>query len=146
MLLNVKQRLLLLNILPDEGNYDTLRIVRDQQNLLSFNEEEIKRLKIRREGEMYQWDEATDEPVEIVIGEVAFNMIKRSLRQLDTQGQLKVEFLPLYEHFVEGEDWPLDVAEATSESGAEPIPIKQPEPRTTAEVLGSRPAAEGSKD
>ncbi|KKL98668.1 hypothetical protein LCGC14_1822120 [marine sediment metagenome] len=148
MLLNVKQRLLLLNILPDEGNYDTLRIVRDQQNLLSFNEEEIKRLKIRREGEMYQWDEATDEPVEIVIGEVAFNMIKRSLRQLDTQGQLKVEFLPLYEHFVEGEDWPLtlDVAQATSEDGAKPTPIREPEPRTTKDVLGSSPGAEGSKD
>jgi len=148
MLLNVKQRLLLLNILPDEGNYDTLKIVRDQQNLLSFNEEELKRLGIRREGEMYQWNEAADEPVDISIGEMASNMIKMALRQLDARGQLKVEFLPLYEHFVEGEEWsPIsDEAKATSEDGDKPTPVREPEPRTTKEVLGSRPGAEGSKD
>ncbi len=145
MLLNVKQRLLLLNILPDEGNYDTLKIVRDQQNLLSFNEEELKRLKIRREGEMYQWDEAADEPVDISIGEMSFNMIKMALRRLNEEGKLQMEFLPLYEHFVEGEDWPSDVAEATSENGDQPTPIKDPEPRTTQQVMGSRPSAEGDQ-
>ncbi|KKL27872.1 hypothetical protein LCGC14_2380770, partial [marine sediment metagenome] len=103
-------------------------------------------LKVKRVGDIIQWDESQDAPVEIEIGEVAGHIIKRELTRLDSEGQLQMEFLPLYEHFVEGEDWPLDVAEATSESGAEPIPIKQPEPRTTAEVLGSRPAAEGSKD
>ncbi len=150
MLLNVKQRLLLLNIIPDEGNYDTLKIVRDQQNLLSFNEEELKRLKIVREGEMYQWDEAADEPVDISIGEMAFNVIKTALRRLNDEGKLQMEFLPLYEYFVEGEDWLPDVTtpgpEATSGDGIEPTPIKQPESRTTKETIGSRPAAEGAKD
>jgi hypothetical protein len=148
MLLNVKQRLLLLNVLPDEGTYDTLKVVRDQQNLLSFDEEELKRLKIQRNGDMYVWDEKVDEPVDISIGEIASSLIKGALRKLDNEGQLKVEFLPLYEHFVEGEDWSptLDVAKATSEDGDKPTPIREPEPRTTGEVLGSSPAAEGSKD
>ncbi len=148
MLLNVKQRLLLLNILPAESNYIELKIIREQQALLSFSDEELQRLKVKREGDRYTWDESLDEPVEIEINESARGIIKIAFRQLDQQGQLKVEFLPLYEHFIEGEDWPpVSVeAEATSEDGAEPTPIKQPEPRTTKEAVGSHPAAEGSKD
>lgn len=106
MLLNVKQRLLLLNILPNEGNYDTLKIVRDQQDALSFTEEEYKGLQIKRDGDRYTWDEANDPLVDIPIGEVAVSIIRRALRLLDEEGLLKVEFLPLYEHFVEGEEWP----------------------------------------
>ncbi len=144
MLLNVKQRLLLLNVLPDESNYIELKIIREQQERLSFSDEELQRLKVKREGDIYTWDESLDEPVEIEINESARGIIKLAFRQLDQQGQLKVEFLPLYEHFVEGEDWPLDVAEATSEDGAEPTPIT--EPRTTKEALGGSPLAEGSKE
>ena len=106
MLLNVKQRLLLMNILPDNGNYDTLKIVRKQQDLLGISDEEHSRLKIKREGDLIKWDESKDEPVEIEIGEVAGHIIKRELIRLDNDGQLQMEFLPLYEHFVEGEDWP----------------------------------------
>ncbi len=148
MLLSVKQRLLLMNILPDNGNYDTLKIVRKQQEHLGISDEEHTRLKIKREGDLIKWDESKDEPVEIEIGEVAGHIIKRELIRLDSDGQLQMEFLPLYEHFVEGEEWsPIsDEAKATSEDGDKPTPVREPEPRTTKEVLGSMPGAEGSKD
>jgi len=106
VLLNIKQRLLLMNILPDNGNYDTLKIVRKQQEHLGISDEEHQRLQIKREGDLIKWDESKDEPVEIEIGEVAGHIIKRELIRLDSDGQLQMEFLPLYEHFVEGEDWP----------------------------------------
>lgn len=106
MLLTVKQRLLLLNVLPDESNYITLKIIREQQERLSFSDEELQRLKVERNGDTYTWDESIDEPVDIEISESAAGVIKLAFRQLDQQGQLKVEFLPLYEHFIEGEDWP----------------------------------------
>jgi hypothetical protein len=160
MLLTIKYRLLLMNILPDEGNYDTLKIVREQQDHLGISEEEHKRLKVRREGSIIQWDESQDAPVEIEIGEVAGHIIKRELTRLDSEGLLQMEFLSLYEYFVEGEDWLPDVT--ASKSTAEPMPIVDPEPtlisqdgsvpltgagpRTTKEALGSHPAAEGSKD
>ena len=148
MLLNVKQRLLLMNVLPGEGNYDTLKIVRDQQALLGFSEEEHKNLKMQRKDGLIVWDEGAEVSVDIRIGEVAATIIKRTLRQLSEEGQLQMEFLPLYEHFVEGEEWsPIsDEAKATSEDGDKPTPVREPEPRTTKEVLGSMPGAEGSKD
>ncbi len=148
MLLNVKQRLLLLNILPNEGTYDVLKIVRDQQALLSFTEEEHKRLKIQRQDGVFVWDEPADVPVEVHIGEVAATVVKRALRQLNEEGQLQMEFLPLYEHFVDGKDWALDsdAAKATSEPGVDPTPIRPAEPVPTSEVMGKRPLAEGSQD
>lgn len=106
MLLNVKQRLLLLNILPKEGDYVTLKVIRDQQSLLSFGEEEFKRLNIKREGDTYTWKEEDDIPVDIPMGEAAVGVIKMALRMLNEKGQLKIEFLPLYEHFWEGKKWP----------------------------------------
>ncbi len=121
MLLNVKQRLLLLNILPSESNYITLKVIREQQERLSFSEEELKRLKVKRDGDRYIWDESVDEPVDIEIGESARGIIKLAFRELDQQGQLKVEFLPLYEHFMEGEDWP--PAEDTTDE-EKPTPIR----------------------
>lgn len=105
MLLDIKHRLLLLDILPKEGNYVTLKVVRDQQGLLSFTEEELKHLKITREGDMYNWKEEDDFSVDIPIGEMAASIIKGALMKLDAEGQLKMEFLPFHEHFVSGEKW-----------------------------------------
>ncbi|KKL75587.1 hypothetical protein LCGC14_2053450, partial [marine sediment metagenome] len=50
MLLTIKYRLLLMNILPDNGNYDTLKIIRKQQESLGISEDEHKRLKVKRVG------------------------------------------------------------------------------------------------
>lgn len=144
MLLTVKERLLLLNILPSESGYITLKVIRAQQDLLSFSDEELQRLGVKREGDMYTWDEGVDEPVDIEISESARDIIKQALRQLDSGGQLKMEFLPLYEHFVEGEEWPPQEAKSASDNEhptEEPVPI-----RSTKDVIGSRPSAEGAQD
>ena len=148
MLLNVKQRLLLLNILPSESNYIELKVIREQQERLSFSDEELQRLKVKRQGDIYTWDESLDEPVEIEINESARGIIKIAFRQLDQQGQLKVEFLPLYEHFIEGEDWPPQEATDTEKVASDnEHPSEEPVPlRTTEAIMGSMPAAEGSKD
>jgi hypothetical protein len=148
MLLNVKQRLLLLNILPDQANYIELKVIRQQQERLSFSDEELQRLKVKRQGDVYTWDESLDKPVDVEINESARGIIKLAFRQLDQQGQLKVEFLPLYEHFIEGEEWPpKDVVPSSDTPGTDGNSESEPTPiRSTKEVMGSKPAAEGSPD
>ena len=47
MKLSVKARLLILQVLPDESNITTMRIVRDLQGNLSFSEAESKALAFR---------------------------------------------------------------------------------------------------
>lgn len=143
MLLKVKDRLLLLNTLPGESDYITLKVIREVQDNLSFSDDELTRLKVTKTEDMYTWDEEIDEFVDVEIGESARGLIKQELRKLNEQGQLKMEFLPLYEHFWEGEEWPpkVETSEEPSGDSDEPIPL-----RTTQEVAGSRPAAEGSSE
>ena len=105
MQLGVKSRLFLLNIVPTAGNYTTLRVVQDLKSALSFTEEEHKALKFVTKGDMTTWDEKSNHPVDIPIGEKAEDVIKDALRDLDSQKKLIVDFMPLYAHFVLGEDW-----------------------------------------
>lgn len=103
MLLKAGDRLLLLNILPNVGSFDTLKIVRDLQSDLSFSEEEHKRLDITSQDGLVQWRQESDLPVDISIGEIATKVIIDRLKEMDKRKQLKIEALQLYERFVLGE-------------------------------------------
>lgn len=107
MLLRVKSRILLLNVLPAMGGFDTLRIVRELQSALSFSEEEHKKLDFKQIGEMTRWKEE-DASVDVPMGEKAADVIKDALRELDSRKKLSADLMPLYEHFVLGEDWKED--------------------------------------
>jgi len=103
MLLKVGDRLLILDVLPRVGSFETLKIVRDLQSALSFSEEEHKDLDITSKDGMVQWREERDIPVDIPIGEVATKVIVDRLKEMDSRKQLKIEALQLYERFVLGE-------------------------------------------
>lgn len=103
MLLKAGDRLLLLNILPNVGSFETLKIVRDLQSALSFSEEEHKALDITSKDGMVQWRQEADIPVDIPIGEIATKVIIERLQEVDKRKQLKIEALQLYERFVLGE-------------------------------------------
>lgn len=105
MLLRVGDRIGLQSVLPSRGSFDTLRIVRDLQSALSFSEEELKRLDITRNGELFKWDGKVDSPVDIPIGEKATDVIKAALVELDSRRQLQAGLLSLYEHFVLDKAW-----------------------------------------
>ena len=146
MLLTIKHRLLLLNILPSNGNYDTLLIIREQQDLLGITGEEHERLGVKRVGDMVVWDESKDVPVEIEITKIAGHIIKRELTRLNDDGRLQMEFLPLYEHFVGGEEW------SPAEPSVKPLSLVKDSPQdgerfqTTKETAGAHPLEEGSQD
>ena len=55
MKLSVGDRLILLGVIPQQGDFTTLKIVRNMRDELSFSEEEHKKLKFRQEGEMMHW-------------------------------------------------------------------------------------------
>ena len=47
MKLSVFERLILLNVMPKEGDFTTLKIIRNLQEALSFSEEELKVLDVK---------------------------------------------------------------------------------------------------
>jgi len=99
--LPVSDRLILLGVLPKEGDFTTLKILRQMKDDLSFSEEEHKILKIRQEGEMMFWEEGLEDK-EINFGEKATDIIVDAFKKLNDQKKLRIEHMELYEKFVEG--------------------------------------------
>lgn len=101
MELSVLERLLLLNILPKEGDFTTLKIVRTMRDDLSFSEEEHKILQFTQEGDQLRWKSGADKPKQINFGEKATDLIVEALKKLNTDKKLTEQHMGLYEKFVE---------------------------------------------
>ena len=101
--LSVHERLVLLNILPPEGNFITLKIVRQLRESLSFNEKEVKEVKLSIDPEKGNatWDASKDPNKEVEIGREANKVIIEALEKLDKDAKLTQEHFSLYEKFVE---------------------------------------------
>jgi hypothetical protein len=101
MELTVFDRLILLNILPKEGDFTTLKIVRKLREDLSFSEEEHAALEFKHENGTVQWKQGGDIPKDVPIGEKASDMIADVLKKLDKEKKLQETHFSLYERFVE---------------------------------------------
>ncbi len=103
MNLTIKDRFLLLSILPHEGDISTIRIVRDLRAALSFSEEEHARLKVETrqspQGTTFKWDETAPQTAEIEIKPKAFSVIQAALLELGNQKKLTEDFIPLWDAF-----------------------------------------------
>jgi len=108
MRLLVNERLSLLGILPREGDYTTLKIIRDLQESLSFTEEEHKRLNFKQvenpetKSMLVSWDMPEDVELlyaEIPIGKKAETIIHDLLEKMNTEKRLTEQFFSLYEKF-----------------------------------------------
>ena len=103
MELNVLERLVLLNILPKEGDFTTLKLVRKAREVLSFDDLENKRLSFIQDGDQVRWNESTNITKKIELGEVMTIKVVETLKKLSKDEKLKEEQFTLYEKFVEME-------------------------------------------
>jgi len=99
MQLTVLERLLLLNLLPKEGDFTTIKLVRQAREALSFNEEEHKKLNFRQEGDQTIWN-----PVnimkEVKLGDLMVEKITEALKKKNDDKKLREDDFSLYEKFV----------------------------------------------
>jgi len=101
MKLTVGERLILLSILPNEGSFLTLKIIRDLKMALSFTEAEHKKYKFVQEGVSVHWDEKANKEKEVEIGETANVLISSALSKLNDEKKLKMEHFTIYEKFID---------------------------------------------
>ena len=101
MELSVLERLMVMNLLPKEGNFMNLKIIRVARESLSFTEEEHKLLNFTQEGEQAQWEDGTVGDKDIKIGEVATTLIVKELKKLNDEEKLTAEHESIYEKFIE---------------------------------------------
>ena len=103
MKLSVLERLLVQGLLPEKGSFTNLKLVRVAREALSFTEAENKALDFKQEGEQLRWTEGTVAEKDINIGEIAKEMIKKKLKELNDKEDLEPQQFTLYEKFVLGE-------------------------------------------
>ena len=99
MELSVLERLVLLNVLPAEGNFTTLKIVRQLREALSFSEDEHATLQFKQDDKRLAWQDE-GQPADIEIGSKAQALIVETLEKLDKDGKLTEQHMSLYEKFI----------------------------------------------
>lgn len=100
MKLNVLERITALGILPEAGNFATLKIVQNLQMALSLTEVEFKEFEVVQKGDQMTWNEKGREEKEIKIGEKATDILIEALKKLDEEKKLTNQHFSLYEKFV----------------------------------------------
>jgi hypothetical protein len=107
MILDVHERLALLNMLPSEGNYAALKTIRRAREMLSFTPGEMKTLGMETlntpDGKAnVKWDpEKAGEVVrDCPIDEYTTNLFRAELAKLEDKDKLTDSTTSIYEKFV----------------------------------------------
>lgn len=99
MELNTLERIVLLNLLPKEGDIVTLRVVKEVQEEVGFKGEELEALNFKNtpQGGM-MWDtKAGEKTIEVKIGKAAVGILLGHLKSLSESKRLPIDALSLYD-------------------------------------------------
>jgi len=109
MLLTVKDRIVIGDILPKESDLATLKLMRELKEALSFSEEELAKFELRQVTEVNDdgrkvsamvWNRDIDSGVDIPIGVTAYNSIMDAFKNLDRGKKLQDHHVDIYERFL----------------------------------------------
>lgn len=103
--LGVFERLLILNLLPPEGDFTTLRIIRDLKRELSFSEEELAVLQFEQSESDIKWNrEGGDIKKTVTFGDKAQALIRESLGRLSETKKATEAHLRIADLFLDEEE------------------------------------------
>ena len=97
--LTVIERIMLSQLLPKEGNFTNLKLLRAVKEELSFNEDENKKLDFRLVGDKTVWNDVNILR-EFNFGNVISGIISTELEKLNNEEKLLEEHLTLYEKLI----------------------------------------------
>ena len=100
--LNLFERMVVLALLPAEGNFATLKIVNELKMELAPTEEEFKKagLSAMETGGIQAKDWSAVPEREFTLGEIAEGIIVNALKKLDKEMKLRAEHMTVYAKFI----------------------------------------------
>lgn len=101
MKLSIKDRLLLINLLPQKGNFVTMTIREDLFNKIKISQEEIEVTEMHSTDAGVTWN--TDKEGEerlFEFSELEIEMVKNILKSLDEKKELTADTIDLYKLFI----------------------------------------------
>jgi hypothetical protein len=95
--MTIPERLYTMGILPKEGSFITLRLVRELNNKLGFSAEELSEFEIKEEEGLVKWNTKGNTPVNIDFAESELDVIKIELKKLNDTDRLNMNLFSIYE-------------------------------------------------
>ena len=99
MELNVQERLTLVNLLPEKGNFATMKTIEGLRDVLYPSEEETKKFDIKQKGNNISWNEDGAKEIEIKLSKAQTDLIVESLDKLDEKEELNFAQYSVYKKF-----------------------------------------------
>ena len=96
--LGVAERLLIISMLPPQGDITMLKQFREFREILSFSDDERKEFGLESSGDDIKW--VSSKPVTKTIPSPFMEIIKEALNALNRKKQLTEDHIPLYDLFV----------------------------------------------
>jgi hypothetical protein len=100
MKFDVKERVILLQLMPKEADYITYKIVENLKHEFGFSDKEIEEYEIKPNQGQIVWNPEKVELKEIEIGKTAEKIITDALKNLDKEKKITGDTISLYERFV----------------------------------------------
>ena len=105
--LNVLERSMILSILPREGNFLTMRLLRDLSAKVGISAQEFIDFEIKTiidekdpTKSHTEWNLKGAAPTEIELVDPEVDVIRKELKALDEKQKLTIELFSVYEKFV----------------------------------------------
>ena len=95
MKLHIKNRLLLISILPQQGTLTEMVEIYDLVRELKLSDEEKGEVAYVENGNYIKWDYEKDLNKDIQINNTQLDIIKKAINKLDKEGKINLEMIPL---------------------------------------------------
>ena len=99
MKLNVGERLMVISVIPKEGDFVTIRMVRGLISKLGLSAEEIQDFEVKSEEGNVMWNAKGSVPLDFEFHYAETDLIKKSLRKLEEEKKLNQDTIGVYEKF-----------------------------------------------
>lgn len=99
MQLNISERLTLVNVLPEKGNFETMKVIEALKDVLYPSEEESKKFQIVTEGNSVSWNAEGAKEVDIKISKAQKELLADCLLKLDEKEELTFAHYSVYKKF-----------------------------------------------
>ena len=99
--LSVLDRVVILSILPAEGNMVTLLALRQLKESVVFSEFENSKLDVKIEDGNLFWNKEKEENKDVEVSDTMLTVIQNALKKMDAEGKLTEQMIDTYQKFIE---------------------------------------------
>lgn len=98
--LTVSDRIHVLNLLPTEGSYVTVKAIRDFTTKVGFTATEIVDMEIVEKDGIVTWNEKGKQEVVFDFIDAEAELVRRELRKIDAEEKITNNIFSVYEKFM----------------------------------------------